>query len=126
MPIHDLLKLHLENLSTRETFLFRIRCEECGREYANTPRRFSKAGLAPQAQEKQILFDAIYEQEFQIARQSAVQEATEQLNCCPICKRLVCNHCFMICQDLDMCVSCAAKLQESGVPVLSDAQDSTL
>ena len=36
---------------------------------------------------------------------------------CPICKRLVCDHCFLICDDLDMCVQCAAKLNEKGTVV---------
>ena len=36
---------------------------------------------------------------------------------CPICKRLVCDHCFLICDDLDMCVQCATKLNEKGTVV---------
>ena len=36
---------------------------------------------------------------------------------CPICKRLVCDHCFLICDDLDMCVQCAEKLNEKGTVV---------
>ena len=43
--------------------------------------------------------------------------AKEIFNICPICKRLVCDHCFLICDDLDMCVQCAAKLNERGTVV---------
>jgi hypothetical protein len=43
------------------------------------------------------------------------------MNCCPICKRVICNRCFLICEDLDMCNRCAARLEEQGSPVLSDA-----
>lgn len=30
---------------------------------------------------------------------------------------LPCDHCFLICDDLDMCVQCAAKLNERGTVV---------
>ena len=49
----------------------------------------------------------------------AIRNAAEHLNYCPICKKLVCNQCFMICEDIDMCIRCAAELQEFGKPVLS-------
>lgn len=118
--MRKLIELGLEDLSTKEVFLFQIRCGVCGREYANKPRRFSKAGVVPPTKEKQILYDAIYEQELRSSRQSAIQAATEHINYCPICKRLVCNYCFLICQELDMCVGCAARLKETGTPVASD------
>lgn len=112
-----LVEIMLENRSTRDTFRFHISCDECGAVFANKPVRFSKAGIIPPTEGKKIIFDAIYEQEFRDARQAALTEAAENLNYCPICKRLVCNHCFLICDDLDMCRECAAKLNESGSPV---------
>lgn len=39
------------------------------------------------------------------------------MNYCPVCKRLVCNQCFLICDDLDMCRQCAAALEQKGQPV---------
>ena len=115
-----LVELFLENLSTRDVFLFRIACGACGTEFANKPQRFSKAGLEPQTEGKKVIFDAVYEQEFRAARQSAIRDAAENLNYCPICKRLVCNRCFLICDDLDMCKQCADHLEETGIPVLPD------
>ena len=115
-----LVEMLLENLSTKDVFLFRIACGECGSEFANKQVKFSKAGITPQTQSKKIIYDAVYEQEFQSARLSAIRDAAEQLNYCPICKRLVCNRCFLICDDLDMCKRCAARLEEKGSPVLSD------
>ena len=119
-----LIEMLLENLSTREVFLFRIACGACGGEFANKPVKFSKAGVIPQSPEKRALYDAVYEQEFRSAQLSSIREAAEHLNYCPICKRLVCNRCFLICQDLDMCAQCASQLNEKGTPVMSDVLDS--
>jgi len=118
--LKKLVEMMLENLSTREVFLFRIACAACGTPYGGKPVRFSKAGIIPPTEGKRIIFDTLYEQEFRNARQVAIRDAAENLNYCPICKRLVCNRCFLICEDLDMCKQCAAKLEEAGSPVLTD------
>ena len=124
--VKQLVELILENLSTRDVFLFRIQCGACGRAYDSRSIRFSKAGTPPQTKEKQILFDAIYEQELRGARQLAVQETAEQFNYCPICKQVVCNSCFLICEDLDMCRQCASRLHEEGIPVLPDVLEAAM
>ena len=115
-----LVEAVLENLSTKEVFLFRVTCGSCAAEYGNKPIRFSKAELSPTTQSKQIIYDALYEQEFMDARRVAIRDAAEQMNYCPICKRLVCNQCFLICDDLDMCRQCAKDLEQDGKPVLVD------
>ena len=112
-----LVDVALENLSSKDIFLFRVVCGSCGSEYGNRPIRFSKANTAPDTQNKQIIYNAIYEQEFRAARQVAVRNAAEHMNYCPICKRLVSNQCFLICDDLDMCRQCAADLEQQGNPV---------
>ena len=113
-----LVEAVLENLSSKEVFLFRVTCGSCGTEYGNKPMRFSKAEKPPTTQSKQIIYDVLYEQEFREARQVAIRNAAEHMNYCPICKRLVCNQCFLICDDLDMCKQCAADLEQQGKPVL--------
>ena len=121
-----LVEMLLENLSTRGVFLFRIACYACGAEYGGKQIRFSKAGITPSTEGKKIIYEACYEQELRDARQEAVRDAAENLNYCPICKRLVCNRCFLICDDLDMCKQCAANLEESGSPVLSDVLEAVV
>ena len=112
-----LVEMILENLSTKKEFLFRATCGSCGTGYGNKPIRFSKAEIPPATQSKQIIYDALYEQEFAEARRIAIRNAAEHMNYCPICKRLVCNQCFLICDDLDMCRQCAAALEQQGKPV---------
>ncbi len=121
-----LIELALENLSTREYFLFRVLCGECGTAYGNKTVRFSKAGTDPKTSSKKVIYDAIYEQEFRSARLTAIRDASEHLNYCPICKRLVCNRCFLICEDLDMCRHCAAEYDQQGHPVMSGILDAVI
>ena len=107
----------LENMSTREVFLFRILCAGCGESFGNRPIRFSRAGETADTEAKHTLLTALYEEEQRSVRQTAIRQASEHMNLCPICKRLVCNRCFMICDDLDMCRDCAKDLQQKGHPV---------
>jgi len=118
--LKKLIEMLLENLSTRDVFLFRIACSACGREYGNKPVRFSKAEVIPQTPKKAALYEILYAQELQSARLSAIRGASEHLNYCPVCKRLVCNRCFLICEDLDMCRQCASSLEQTGTPVVPD------
>lgn len=124
--MEKLIEKVIENLSTRDMFLFRICCDACGAAYADRPVSFSKAGITPRTEGKKIIYDALYEQEFRAVRLSAIRDAAEHMNYCPICKRLVCNRCFLICDDLDMCKQCADHLQEQGIPVLPDVLDAAI
>ena len=92
-------------------------CMECKTVWKSTPIRFSRAGKKPENENRKIIYDTLYEREKNLAFQKALNQAKEIFNICPICKRLVCDHCFLICDDLDMCVQCAAKLNEKGTVV---------
>ena len=125
-PLKEILSRILEDHSTGESFRFRVRCGICDTAYGNTPIRFSKADIVPASPQKQIIFHAVYEQELRSAKQAAIRDASQHMNVCPICKRVVCNRCFLICEDLDMCKQCATHLHEEGSPVLADVVDAEI
>ncbi len=102
-------------------FCFSMHCGACGKQWSSTPVVFSKAGITPETEGKRIIFDTLYEQEKEAALEKAVVEASNVFNQCPICRRLVCDYCFMICDDLDLCTDCAARLHEQGEPVMQYA-----
>ena len=110
----QLVEAVLENLSTKEVFRFQVLCACCRRAYGNRPVKFSKAAEAVIPGHKQLLYEAMYEQEFRDAKRIAIRTAAEHLNYCPVCKRLACNECFYICDELDMCRDCAYELEQQG------------
>ena len=111
-------KEHLKDCSTADGFCFCMECADCGKVWSSKEIFFSKAGVKPATEGKQVIFDILYQKEKEDAWNKAVDEAVGVFNRCPVCHHLVCDHCFMICDDIDMCSSCATRLQERGEPVL--------
>lgn len=105
---------NMHDLSDKDQFVFSVSCTVCGKRWISTPIKFSKAGEAAVNESKEIVYTAIYQREKHLAAVKAVEEARKYLNFCPVCKSIVCDSCFMICDDIDMCVDCAAVLQEKG------------
>ena len=110
-------KKDLIDCSTPDEICFSLCCMECKTVWKSTPIRFSGAGKKPENEKRKIIYDTLYDREKNLAFQKALNQVKEIFNICPICKRLVCDHCFLICDDLDMCVQCAAKLNEKGTVV---------
>ena len=106
-----IMKESMGDCSTLEEFRFLVRCGECGRTWRSTPVRFSKAR-------------ALYAREREAARERAAAEVPEIFNRCPVCGRLVCDRCFLICEDLDMCTACAGTLEVHGDIVAGSAASS--
>ena len=90
----------LQDCSTREVFCFALHCAECGTARRSRPVRFSRAGVEPPNEGKRVIFDALYKREKEAALLRAAAEAGKVFNQCPICHRLVCDHCFLICEEL--------------------------
>ena len=112
--MRQILKEYLQDCSTKKYFQFFICCEVCGRIWKSNLVCFSKSGAEEITKEKEIVYRALYEREKKSAYEKALKEAIEIFSRCPICGRLICDHCFMICNELDMCCECAGLLNESG------------
>ncbi len=110
--------LSLEDNSTREEFRFSTICPQCGKTVHSKPIRFSKAGIIPSSDGKSEIFRVLYEREKTQAYELALRNITGHLSLCPICGMMVCDNCFMVCEDIDMCAACARRLDEAGEPVL--------
>ena len=115
--VKQVIRERLIDCSDQEKFVFNLICPECGKVWQSTPVGFSKAGEEPPTESKRVIFYLLYEREKREAFEKAVEEAVHFFNLCPLCERLVCNDCFLICQEIDMCLRCAEQLQETGEQV---------
>ena len=100
--------------STDNEIAFKACCEECNKTQFGIRKKFSKAGITPEPQEKITVYRILYRREWEKMRDEAVKRLNEQFNICPICKRMVCDNCFLICDEVDMCISCAKALNVDG------------
>ena len=108
----------LERLTDRSnpsSFCSTVRCESCGKTWIGERVKFSKWNSHPITEGKKLAFSVLYEQEREQARQMAARKASYHFNLCPICGRMVCNDCFLVCEDIDMCIGCAEKLQKTSM-----------
>ena len=96
-----IIKASMEDVSTVERFRFSLRCAACGYCWESQPVRFSKAGVQPENEGKRMIFQALYQREWEDAFERAVTEALEHFSLCPICKRLVCDRCFLFDEKAD-------------------------
>lgn len=117
------VKEAMGDCSTVEEFRFLVRCQECGGIWHSSPIRFSKAGAEPESEGMRTVFRTLYERERAAAREKAAAEASEIFSQCPVCGRLVCDRCFLICEDLDLCTACAEALQVRGDVVAGEVSD---
>lgn len=117
------VKEAMGDCSTVEEFRFLVRCQECGGIWHSSPIRFSKAGAEPEPEGMRTIFRTLYEREREVAREMAAAEAAEIFNYCPVCGRLVCDRCFLICEDLDLCIACAKALRVRGDVVAGEVSD---
>lgn len=114
----NFLSSHLEDCSSNNYFCFAIRCEVCGEYWYSSSIPFTKALFASEYSSKKELYEAIYQREKERAQMVAEKEAREHFSLCPICRRLVCDSCFMICDEMDMCKECAYRMEEYGESVV--------
>ena len=104
----------LKDCSTDKKFQFLIVCEECRTVWKSRKISFSEARILPKSKEKKNIYAVLYQREKEEVKLKALVEAQKVFSLCPICNKWVCDECFMICEELDMCKECAVKLNETG------------
>lgn len=92
--------------STEREFCFTFYCDICNHPWESVPVKGSlESGCGCSAEAKAL----IWQSEHDAAYERANQEAVRHFNRCPICKRFVCDDCFLILPDQDLCIECAEK-----------------
>ena len=115
----DELTKHMKDCSTKDSFCFKFLCSACGTWYHSKPIPFSRAGSSVSDENKKVIYDAIYRREWMNARNAVLDDAVNYFSICPICHELICERCFWICDEIEMCCSCAERLHQSGKPVMA-------
>ncbi len=118
--MRDELIKHMKDCSTEDTFCFKLLCSSCGTWYYSKPISFSQAGNSVSDENKKVIYNAVYKREWTKARDEVLEEAVNHFSICPICGGLVCDRCFLICEEIEMCRTCAERLHESGKPVIAE------
>jgi recombinational DNA repair protein RecR len=104
----------MRDLSDDKQFIFSVECTVCNKNWISKPIYFSKAGEPSHNNAAEIVYKTLYMKEKHQAKLKAVDQAMLNLNFCPVCKTVICDSCFMICDDIDMCVDCARVFEETG------------
>ncbi|HHY81507.1 MAG TPA: hypothetical protein GX505_02380 [Clostridiales bacterium] len=83
---------------------FSFYCDICRKEYVSPLARMP---------DEQGLFQKWKTQKaYNMAFEEAQREAKEHFSCCPICNRWVCDECFRVLPNMDICKECSEKLGE--------------
>ena len=121
--LNDFIEERLQDLCTQESFCFGVKCEHCGEILSVPPIKFVKAGIEPKNESEKVIFKTMYMRDKELAYDRAIEILAGVFNYCPICKRIVCNNCFIVTGDIDICIDCAEKLGISGTVVSSLTDD---
>jgi len=94
-------------------YAYTFYCDICGKPWRSEPYyTASPDEIDPLVRESERV--AAYER--------ANREALNWLSRCPVCKQVVCDQCFDILDDNDMCAQCAAKEQSRSDDKGSDSE----
>ncbi len=110
----DILERDLQDKSTRVSFKYSIRCQCCGAEFASQPIPFSYQDEIAADAGRRMVLDVLRRREQVEARRQALTALSNSISICSICDRCICDECFLICQDIDLCRDCAEILGISG------------
>ena len=102
----DPITKNMTDKSTKKDFLFIFYCDICENPRDSVPINFSCTKDNTLEVDKKAS-NLIWQSEHAAAYERANHEAMQLFNRCPICKHWVCDKCFRILGDRDVCKECA-------------------
>lgn len=94
-----------KDLSTPDNFAFVFCCDRCDKEWQSEIYALNLRGFELPLNEK--IRCMLWNQQHDEAYERANLEAISHFNRCPECSRMVCDNCFCILEEWDLCKDCA-------------------
>lgn len=113
--LNEKLISQIKDCSDDKKIAFGFECENCGRLWEILSVPFVKQAVN---ETDQVIRDAQYHREWVRVKTESLKAFREHFSVCPICAKIVCDYCFVICDEIEMCASCAKELGKHGIPVL--------
>ncbi len=95
--------------STDRFFKFSFYCDRCGKEWTSDPYYFENAFSSSPTEGEKRARDIMWRTDHDAAFERANLEARLRFDQCDACGRRVCDECFAMEEDDDLCVDCAGK-----------------
>ncbi|MDP4092788.1 MAG: hypothetical protein Q8920_05435 [Bacillota bacterium] len=92
--------------STGEKFCFTFFCDICKDSWDSVPVNYNQTNENV-TETDEITNNINWKSDHDAAYERANLEAMQHFNRCPVCKRWVCDNCFCILGDRDVCRECA-------------------
>ena len=93
--------------STDRFFKFSFYCDRCGAKWTSDPYFFEHGFSERLTEDEKKARDILYKVDHDAAFERANLEARLKFNHCDSCGRVVCDECFAIEEDEDLCKDCA-------------------
>lgn len=95
------IKEHFVDCSEKGGFCFSLTCTVCGKVWKSS---IVKPEVSTAAKR-------LYQNEYNRAREAAYLEAVTVFKSCRLCEAPVCNNCMVVMGEMEVCSSCAKRLQ---------------
>lgn len=118
--LNEKLMSQIRDCSDDKRIAFGFECESCGKLWEVISVPFTRKAVS---ETEQVIRDAQYRREWERVKTEALKAFREHFSVCPICGKIVCDYCFVICDEIEMCSTCAKELGKQGTPVLPLARE---
>ena len=100
--------------STERFFQFSFYCDRCGREWTSEQYPFVHGFPEELSEDERRAKEILWRIDHDAAFERANLEARLRFNSCKACGKIVCDGCFAVWEEEDLCVDCAAQARGAG------------